>query len=312
MKTRFLKHASAVLFLATLAACGGDDFDPASRVSSFRVLAQQMDAPYAAPGETVHVSSLVHDDAGRSVTWAWATCLNPPSSSVMGCLDKIAEDSKNGQFSFLAMGADVDAVDVQVPADALAALPADVRSTASLGVMSVACPGTLALGAGSTGFPFRCTDAETQRELGLDEFVVGVKRVVVRETDKNQNPVIDRITLDGKEWTPDQVPELRACDESGNNLSLCPEELQHRVSAVLTPASFEAGTTEFAEGFDEQLVVQYFATEGIFESDSRIADSPENKWVAREQSRGQTLTFWFVARDNRGGVTWTTRQARVP
>jgi hypothetical protein len=311
MKTQFLKHVSAVLFLTSLAACG-DAFDPASRVSSFRVLAQQMDAPYAAPGETVHVSSLVYDTAGRAVSWAWATCLNPHSSAVTGCLDKVAEDSKNGQFSFLALGPNVDAVDVQIPADALSALPAEARSTAALGVLSVACPGTLALGAGSTGFPFRCTDPETQRELGLDEFVVGVKRVIVRETDKNQNPVIDRITLDGKEWPPDQVPELRACDESGNDLALCPEELQHRVSAVLTSASFEHGTTEYSEGFEEQLVVQYFATEGIFESDSRIADSPENKWVAREQSKGLTITFWFVARDNRGGVVWTTREAQVP
>ena len=51
--------------------------------------------------------------------------------------------------------------------------------------------------------------------------------------------------------------------------------------------------------------------EGTFESDSRIAESPVDKWSPRQQATGQDLTFWFVARDNRGGVSWASRRGRV-
>jgi hypothetical protein len=304
-----IRWATALVALAVLPACS-EPSDPASRVVSYRVLAQQMDLPYAAPGETVHVSSLSFDPAGRSVTWAWATCLNPTTTAVEGCIAKLAADS-NGSLPLIAMGTDVDAVDVDVPTDALSSLPVAVRSTASMGVLSVACPGVIAEGTGPAGLPFQCKDATSGRELELDEFVLGVKRIVVREHDRNQNPEIARVLFDGTEWSADEVREVHHCDTDANDLSVCPEQLQHRVSATLTPESLESGTNEFGEAFEEQLVVQYFATEGIFESDFRTAESPENKWAARTQSAGKDITFWFVARDNRGGVSWTSRQAHA-
>jgi hypothetical protein len=33
--------------------------------------------------------------------------------------------------------------------------------------------------------------------------------------------------------------------------------------------------------------------------------------VARKAALGQTLTLWFVVRDNRGGVTWAERRVDV-
>jgi hypothetical protein len=200
---------------------------------------------------------------------------------------------------------------VTVPENALSALPVEARSSATLGVLSVACPGALDLETSSTGLPFRCTESNSGRELGLDEFVVGVKRVAVRSSDRNSNPSIARITFDGAEWAEDYVPTVRACAEGGNDFLGCAEALQHRVAAEVNPESFERGSTEFGEAFEEQLVVQYFASEGIFESDSRIAENPTDKWVPRKQAAGTDVTFWLVVRDNRGGVTWATRRAHV-
>ena len=51
--------------------------------------------------------------------------------------------------------------------------------------------------------------------------------------------------------------------------------------------------------------------EGLFEHDVRVAKDPITKWVARKAAAGQTVTMWMVARDNRGGMTWATRQIRV-
>jgi len=310
MKTASFRNVLGFLVLGLATACG-ESLDPGSRVVSFRVLAQEMDAPYAAPGETVHVSSLVHDPEGRTVNWAWAVCVNPSSTDVDGCIAKIAADSaQTGSFDLLASGPNLDAVDVQVPADLLSSLPETARPSASMGVLSVACPGTLTPEMGKTGLPFRCADANTGREFGLDEFIVGVKRIVVRSQDRNQNPAIARIVWNGDEWQEDQVKFFSPCNETGNDFGNCSGN-EHEMSAEVTPESFETGTTEFGEPFVEQLVVQYFATEGTFESDSRIAESPVDKWSPRQQATGQELTFWFVARDNRGGVSWTSRRGRV-
>lgn len=306
MKTIWTQSLSTLCALSALVACG-EMPDPGSRVSSLRVIAQAMDRPYAAPGDTVEVSSLVHDPEARAVNWAWATCVNPSSSDVSGCIDRIAASGT----ALIANGEGIDRVTVSVPQDALSSLPATVRPSASMGVLSVACPGNLELATGASGLPFRCSDANSGRELGLDEFVVGMKRIVVREQDRNENPSIARITLDGNEWLADDVPTLRPCNERGNDFSGCAEALRHKVSAEVTPESFQSGTSEFGEAFDEQIVVQYFATEGNFESDSRIAESPVNQWAPRQQASGQDVTFWFVVRDNRGGVSWATRRAHV-
>lgn len=84
---------------------------------------------------------------------------------------------------------------------------------------------------------------------------------------------------------------------------------------TLTPASFESGVDSFGTPFTESLVVQYYATEGIFSDDARVASDSTTHWVARSAPDGkgeaQTLTMWFVARDGRGGVAWTTRTVSV-
>ena len=80
------------LGLSSMLGCAAD-FDPGSRVNSFRVLGQEMDVPFAKPGETVNISSLSYDPQGRSVTWAWGACVNPDASTVEGCLNKIATDA---------------------------------------------------------------------------------------------------------------------------------------------------------------------------------------------------------------------------
>src|SRR5262245_57848745 len=94
MKSFNLSSLVAFSALFSLTAARSEPLEPAARVVSFRVLAEQADAPYAAPGETVQLSSLSYDPQGRAVTWAWASCVNPSSSSVDGCFEKLAEETE--------------------------------------------------------------------------------------------------------------------------------------------------------------------------------------------------------------------------
>jgi hypothetical protein len=80
---------------------------------------------------------------------------------------------------------------------------------------------------------------------------------------------------------------------------------------VAAQGAAEGGVDSFGVRFDEQLVVQYYSTEGTFGDGVRIASDPVTKWSARQQSAGKTVTMWMVLRDDRGGVDWATRTVIV-
>lgn len=143
------------------------------------------------------------------------------------------------------------------------------------GVAVAVCAGALTFDGA-----FRCTDT-------LD---VGVKRVLIRD-ERNENPTLERLTFDDRDWSNE--PIVDACDEDD-----CPQK--HRIRVTVGRA--EAG---------ENTIVQFYSTEGTFSSEVRTATSPETEWVPRRRSAGTTITFAIVVRDDRGGVSFTTRTVRV-
>jgi hypothetical protein len=306
-----------VALLALGAAACDPDFDPGSNVNSLRVLAVQADNPYAAPGETVRLQALSYDPEARPITWAWAFCARPASSSVDSCLADIAQTTATtGALPLLGMGEGLDSIEVTIPADTLDSIPPEARANTLVGVLSVACPGNLELnaeldpGGADNPLPFRCTDS-AGAQLDLHDSIVSVKRIFMRQTDRNQNPIITQVTFDGADWPEDYVPEVSSCSIDDFTYDDCDGADKHRLAAVVAPESFETGTDEFGRNFTEELIVQHFATEGIFEYEVRIAADPETGWVARRQASGGEITVWFVARDDRGGVSYTARQVRV-
>jgi hypothetical protein len=307
------KRSIAGVFLGLLSTLGcTTHFDPGSRVVSFRVLAEQADQPFARPGETVSIRSLSYDPEGRSVNWAWAACVNPSASTVQGCLDKIGEDSQaTGSSPILAQGAELDHFSYTVPPNVLDSLPTGAKSSAMVGILSVACPGDLSLEDGPNNLPFSCKERGTGRAFALDEYIFGLKRVQVRSSDRNQNPVIEQVTFDGQDWPEGEVKQVTACDTDNNDYTSCSASSKHQLSARPTLASIESGTTEFGVGFTEQVVIEYYATEGIFEHEVKIAAEPQSGWVARKSASGKDLVLWMVVHDDRGGASWATRQVHA-
>lgn len=306
---RFVVSALAV-FPLLLLGCD-EQLEPGTKIDSFRVLAEQADLPFAHPGETVRLTSLAHDPAGRTISWAWASCVNPQSSDLVGCLSRISENP-DPQSAIFAMGPEQSAVDVSIPVDVISRLPAEGRNGASVGVVSAACPGDLSFGAGPGGLPFVCKERESGREMELDEFMVGIKRITVRESDRNQNPVISGVTFDGADWPEGEIKQVASsCDTDEFTYDTCDDEDKHQIVVQLPPGTVEAGADELGRDFTESVIVQYYATEGIFENEVKVAAETKNGWVARRSAAGQLLSFWFVARDNRGGVSWIERQVQV-
>ncbi|MFI5301139.1 MAG: hypothetical protein ACHREM_23895 [Polyangiales bacterium] len=317
---------AAAAGLAALCACGGD-FDPGSRVTSLRVLAVVADNPYAKPGETIHATLYDYDPTdptGTSpqytTTYAWAACVNPQSSTVIGCLATLFQQASAAGGNPLSNGTlAVETNNVgftyTVPSHALDGLTGQARANALVGLVSVVCPGTLSFDANvdpnSGQLPIQCADATTGRVLDLTEFQIGIKRVFVRETDRNNNPVIDHLTWDGQPWRDGDIKQVQHCSDNGNRFDRCDNSLAHYLSAVVTPDSFESGTDELGNAFTEQVIVEYYATEGTFLDDVREANDPETQWVARSQSAGLLVNVWFVVHDNRGGAAIAQRQVQV-
>lgn len=320
MSKNLLRGALTVVALSGVSACGGD-FDPSSRIVGLRVLAVQalkgpagarVDGTYAKPGDTISLQALWHDGKGRSTQWAWTICVRPASGTVLGCFQKLGQDAaKTGTPPTFALGKDKDTFQFTVPTDALDGVSDAARAGAIVGVVTAVCPGTLSVAkqVNKNDLPLTCTD-DAGKAIGTDDFILGFKRIFLRTKDENKNPTLTSVTLDGKEWKEGEALEVPAnCGADENRFDRC-EGGGVEIRPVVGPGAIESGTDEFGTAFNEQVVVQYYGTEGLFESDVRRALDPTTKLSLRKGKGGSEITVWIVIRDNRGGVSWLERKVK--
>jgi len=277
------------LVLALFAAACSDDFDPSSRVSELRLLAVQADHPFALPGDDVHLTALAFDPEARPLTWAWGVCLEPSSSVALDCLRALS-------FDALTIAPDRTEHDLVVPE----------TDAGYVGVAVVVCPGEIVRG-DTQGVPLACVDVDGVR-LPLSEFELGLKRINVREPSENENPAIAEVLWDGAPWPEDEI-KLDACERTKNGA--CDAWTEHTVE-VRAPGASEQSVDRDRNPVTEQAVVQMYATGGEFEDDVRLVDTAKTTWRARREDAGGMITFWFVVRDDRGGVSWVTRRISIP
>ena len=295
-----MKASFIVVVAAALAACG-TDLEDGSRIDKLRVLALRADQPFARPGEVVELKLLAADERTRPLSYALATCTNPRDSTVDGCLDAL-----DGAFEPLAV--EDGQFSVAIPSNVLEGLPESAKPSALVGAAVVACPGEIESGE-TSGVPIVCRDPAGTR-LPIEAFEVGVKRIFVRAEDRNANPEITRVTWDGDDWPEDQVQEARACpNATTDDIDDCSAGLRHAIRIASTEP--EEGVDENGTRFSEQQVVQFYASQGVFERPVRISAEPDNHWAAQRRDGQDLAQLWFVVRDDRGGVGWITRQVRV-
>lgn len=289
-----------LVFFALLLGCSSD-FDPASRVTGLRILATRADKPYAAPGETVTFEALAVDPTGAQVPITWSLCQRPLTPSAVGCVQALPRGATltNGTSYSLT-----------VPPDALAGVPDAAKKNVFFGAVQVACPGAVSLAGGPEGLPVRCDDGKGQA-LPLGGYELAVKRVWVRATDKNANPTIARVTWDGADWPEAEVKSMAACDSASTNRYDDCEGESHELSLVPAEGAAESGRDETGSDFSEKLLAQYYSTEGLFQYPAKDAVRSTTGFKARSGAAGRTLTLWFVLRDDRGGVGWTSRKIAV-
>jgi len=299
-----MRLRGTLVIACAVLACEATGFDPEYIIDTLRVLAVEPDSPFAAPGQTVNLTTLWGDPLGngRSITWAWGTCLNPGGTQITDCANALQT---------LTLG--TDSFQVTVPLDALDGLSEPVGE---LGVIFAACAGTIALAFDPVnGAPVTCTDG-TGAIVGRDGFMWGGTRLVVTTLETITNPTIDKVFIDGSEWAPGFVWPIQSC--AATDPTECPPNAQHDLTYTATPDSLEMYQTPTGPA-TVQLVGWFYVTQGTLAAGYALPDTDDAgaptlpptfdmSFAPTQSDLTHPVHLWLVMRNNLGGITFTDRQ----
>ena len=295
-----------------LAGCA-DSFADYNQVTGFRLLGIGADAPTLADGESAQLSALV-TETGATYAWSWCP-LTQGQAGGYACaishdqLQAVADQALGaGQVTVppydLGSG-ETATFDYPVPPELLAAVCDFIKQNDVPDVADVpSCDGRYEM-------KIRLETA------GSDNSVIGVRDVDLLYQDgleRNANPTIDSVV---------------AVDPSGAEVTLdpsAPTQLSRDVDYTLqVDVAADQAQTYMAPPVEggppvptrENLFVTWFYEAGKMDKirTSYLQDSQdltnlrENHWrtPTTDERAEATTTLWFVIRDDRGGISWITR-----
>jgi hypothetical protein len=282
--------------LALSSSACSDSLAPASQLTNLRLIAVEADKPAAQAGETVNLRALYANPDEQPLSWGYALCDGASSSAALDCLRALDPDS-------LEVSDDASEFTFTMPAPS-----SDGQRPVSIGVAVIVCPGRIVRG-DTHGVPIAC---EVNGEpLDINDYEMGVKRIFYADAAPNQNPTIRTITFDGQEWAADEVKRLEPCTRDTDDIEECKARFRHLIKVEGAEGDVESFRDNDGNQVLEQVVVQFYATGGLFEWDVRTIESADPRFVALKRDAGHTLTMHFVIRDSRGGVSWETRTLEI-
>ncbi len=300
--------------LAVAAASGcADEFADYNQVTDFRLLGIGADQPTLADGESTQLEALV-TESGATYAWSWCP-LTQGQAGGYTCaithdqLQALADQALGaGQVTVppYDLGtADTATFDYPVPPELLQSVCDFITQNDLPDVGDLpSCDGTYEI-------TIRLETA------GSDNSVIGVRTVDLLYQDglpRNANPAITAAT---------------ATDPSGTEITLdpsAPTQLSRDVEYTLhVNVAADQAETYMApppEGgppvsMRENLFVTWFYQAGKMDrtrtsylEDSDLANLLDNHWrtPTTDERADAATTLWFVIRDDRGGISWISRQ----
>jgi hypothetical protein len=174
-------------------------------------------------------------------------------------------------------------------------------------VFKIACAGQVRLaervGQNPQQVPIQCTD-EQGTPLGANDYVIGINRVYAYTDRENTNPVIEKVTVEGKDVDPIQGITVPRCTEAKEDD--CPAV---KIDVKVAPSSWEPNPSSEQ---NEQIWVTYHSDLGKLKDDARllfdtrsgrVTDSDVEYRAAQVVGDG---TLWAVVHDNRAGAAFVT------
>lgn len=314
--------------LALASACSDRPFPAKSTVKSVRILATRADLPYAHPGETVNLETLVWDGREKPTLpmhyyWFPVQCINPPGGEYFGCYPLLEQKYPNLGVDLGPQLLEDTKMQITIPTDALDGVPPDPAHSQELEttqwVFMFACAGSVQRKARTTAYqeneaPFGCFGPDG-KELDADQGVFGFTRVTITQTRRNAIPQMKFIVFRGKRVDPNQGVAIVHCTKdfidlhtNGNCDTLGMDVAFDEDQSELDPDNVDPD----GKVGRETLYTDWFVTLGRYTEDRRIefdpfAGRPEVPNILYEPPRqpGNGI-LWAVFHDNRGGTTWSS------
>jgi hypothetical protein len=299
-----------VAMAMSFVACS-NDLPSSASVSGVRVLAVQLDTPFARPGQTVSMTMLVHDGGAplagpRPLSIAWLGGCDDPSDGAPGaCYERFSwfRSVDVGTLATKSVPSDLPpsaslgygtSFTVTVPPDVIEkrwALPDETVPRGLSYAFFAACAGDLVAATEArpaAGIPVGCVDRATGARVGAERLVTGYVAIRSYESASNHNPVLGRTSIDGRVASAqscamgEACPEGEACTSSGtcrlvlarctaSDVADCPE---HSVLPAVDASSVEVDDTATPSGTTETLWAAYYTTSGDFRAPTRVVSQP--------------------------------------
>lgn len=309
-----LRCALSLCVSLVVASCG-DSFEPASSLSTVRILGVRSDTPYVRPGAAFTTEVLAYDaraDRSRPMRLYWLedVCVAPNQGKPEDCYRQLEAKYPRNQ-DLAARVTEGSRATFVMPAPAPDARSPSSSLPAAL-VFVAACAGHLELVGSSPGYPssvpFACVDQG--RHLDENDFVFAFMHLYVSSDLTNANPTPSGVTLDGAPLLADRPFSLPHC--AAMNIDDCPaRKLAVTIgdeSQEVNEASSPPGTA--AVHLKEQVWSSFFVSSGKLESESLVLfDARRGRTRAAANGyRGPTVPgdvdLFVVTHDNRSGVAF--------
>jgi hypothetical protein len=187
-------------------------------------------------------------------------------------------------------------------------------------VFNILCAGKLVRAeldpnGGPQQVPLQCVDEENEK-VPPSDYVIGISRVYAYDTKTNTNPVIEKITFDGKDVDVAKGIEVETCKGVSKRTD-CPE---HKIDTKVSEASWEENPSDTSSGggsIREQVWVAYYGDHGDFQDDARLLFDTKRGRVSESDDTWRAPydpvdgTIWAVVHDNRGGAAWVVVPVHV-
>lgn len=296
------------LWLSAAIGCG-DDLDPASLIKNLRILAISAEPADLVSGETMTLQALVASPDDTELWYRWEWCpFSAGADELFACTSEEMDSETMALFD-LGDGATASLDSTQVVfllagmCDVLNEGLDDLGEYADL-LESFALP-DCELGMDVT-IRLTVSTADMRR--------VAIKRVFVwlsepDDLQRNRNPVIDGITVNEQTFPADQFVWAGPATPLDWYVDVPADSLE----SFLLRSDPDAGERR------ESITYAFYATDGDWTEETTFADdvyvtredAGEARFVTPLQSHTSPINTHFVVRDERGGISWTSRQVRM-